>query len=424
MSVFNKKKIKDFIIYGFGQAINLVSPLLVMPLVISVCGQDSFGKIGVGFSLALILNGVIDYGSYINGVKTISINRENHKILEENFRAIYFSKFLLLLIVLLIFSILFITIPFFSREKTLFFYSLLIVVGQFINPIWFFQGIENFKWISFVNILSKSIYILLVVFFIKGKNDYIYVNLFLGLGSIIGSCIGLFWLIKKYTFSLSSFQLESAVTILKEEFSFSASQVFLSLYQFFPIILISYIGGDFMAGQYRVIDQIIMLFKTYLNMFFYFVYANICYELNKSLDKGILAWKQYNGANFILITLLLLLVFFNLELILGYTKIDKNQVGEITTYMIIALFVPLLTAISQPLRQLMFAFNKNKIYIKITILTTLMNLILLVFLTKEIGLKGAFTSIIITETVIIFLYAKILYKGRNTENEIKLYNEL
>jgi O-antigen/teichoic acid export membrane protein len=418
MSVFNKKKIKDFIIYGFGQAVNLVSPLLVMPLVILVCGQESFGKIGVGFSLALILNGVIDYGSYINGVKTISINRENHKILEENFKAIYFSKFLLLLLVLFLFSILFITIPFFAREKQLFFYSLLIVVGQFINPIWFFQGIENFKWISFVNILSKSIYIILVVFFIKEKNDYKYVNLFLGIGSIIGNFIGLIWLIKKYSFSIGSFQFSSAIKILKEEFSFSASQVFLSLYQFFPIILISYIGGDFMAGQYRVIDQIIMLFKTYLNMFFYFVYANICFELNKNIKKGILAWKQYNGANFILIALLLLFVFINLEFILSYTKIGKNQVAEIISYTIVALFIPLLTAISQPLRQLMFAFNKNKIYIKITILTTILNLLLLILLIKGIGLKGAFASIIITEMIIILLYTKILYKGQKLENEI------
>ncbi|OYU85525.1 MAG: hypothetical protein CFE24_01070 [Flavobacterium sp. BFFFF2] len=416
MSVFNKKKIKDFIIYGFGQAVNLASPLLVMPLVIGVCGQDSFGKIGVGFSLALILNGFIDYGSYINGVKAISINRDNHEVLEAHFKAIYFSKFLLLLFVLVLFSLLFVTVPFFAREKQLFFFSLLIVVGQFINPIWFFQGIENFKWISFVNVLSKGIYIALVVFFIKGRTDYTYVNLFLGIGSIIGNCIGLIWLIRKYSFSIGSFSLSSAVAILKEEFSFSASQVFLSLYQFFPIILISYIGGDFMAGQYRVIDQVIMLFKTYLNMFFYFVYANICFELNKNVQKGILAWKQYNGANFILISILLLLVYFNLDLILGYTKIDINQVAEITSYITIALFVPLLTAISQPLRQLMFAFNKNKIYINITILTTLLNLLLLVVLIKAIGLKGAFASIIMTETVIIFLYAKILHKVGKLEN--------
>lgn len=410
MSIFNKKKIKDFFIYGFGQGINILSPLLIMPFVIANCGQDNFGKIGVGFSLALILNGVIDYGSYINGVKEISINRNNSILLEEKFKAIYFSKFILLLIVLFIFSFLFVVVPFFANEKTLLFYSLLIVVGQFINPAWFFQGIENFKWISIVNVISKGIYIVLVVLLIRNKNEYIYVNLFLGIGAIIGNLIGVLWLVKTYSFSIKNFKIQPAVAILKEEFSFSLSQIFLSLYQFFPIILISYIGGNYMAGQYRVIDQILLLFKTYLNMFFYFVYANICYELDKNKKHGLYVWKQYNGFNLLLVLFLLGVVYFNSEFILTYTKIDKNQVSELLPYFGLALFIPLLTAISQPLRQLMFAFNKNNIYIKITVMATLLNLILLWVLTNNIGLKGAFISIIIIELIIIVLYSKILLR--------------
>lgn len=413
MSIFNKKKITDFLIYGFGQGINILSPLLIMPFVIANCGQDNFGKIGVGFSLALILNGVIDYGSYINGVKEISINRNNSVLLEEKFKAIYFSKFILLLIVLFIFSILFIVVPFFANEKTLLFYSLLIVVGQFINPTWFFQGVENFKWISIVNVISKGIYIALVVLLIRSKSEYIYVNLFLGVGAIIGNTIGVLWLINKYSFSLKKLHLQPALQILKDEFSFSLSQIFLSIYQFFPIILISYIGGNYMAGQYRIIDQILLLFKTYLNMFFYFVYANICFELNKSKEQGLYVWKQYNGFNLLLIVVLLGIVFCNAEFILTYTKIDKNQVSELVPYLRFALLIPLLTALSQPLRQLMFAFNKNNIYIKITIVTTSLNLGLLWVLTNSIGLKGAFVSIIIIELIIIVLYSRILLKNFN-----------
>ena len=134
MSIFNRKKITDFFIYGFGQVINLVSPLFVMPFIIYKCGEDGLGRVGVGFSFALILNGIIDYGSYINGVKEISINRENTTVLENRLKAIYLSKLLLLLLVFSIISILIFTVPFFSRDKTLFFLSLTIVVGQFINP--------------------------------------------------------------------------------------------------------------------------------------------------------------------------------------------------------------------------------------------------------------------------------------------------
>ena len=290
----------------------------------------------------------------------------------------------------------------------MFFFSLTIVVGQLINPQWFFQGVENFKWISVINVTSKVIYILLVILFIKEKTDYVFANLFFGVGAIIGNGIALVWLLNKYSFSLNGFSLKDATNIIKDEFSFSVSQFFLSIYQFFPIIMISYIGGDFMAGQFRVIDQILTIFKTYLNMFFYFVYSNVCYELNLNFNKGIKVWKQYNGLNFVLLFSVMAVFFVFSELILTYFKIDSERIPLMSTYFRIGLLVPLLVSISQPLRQLMFAFNENKIYIRITVIATLLNFILLFILTNNMGLKGAFISIIVIEFFIIVLYSKII----------------
>ena len=163
MSIFNKNKIKDFFIYGIGQLINIGSPLFVMPFIIAKCGQDNFGKVGVGLSLAMILNGFIDYGSYINGVKEISVNRVNIKHLELKFNAIYLSKLILLVAVLSFITVLIFFIPFLAKDKTLYFLSLFVVLGQFINPIWFFQGVENFKWISIVNFISMSLNIIITL---------------------------------------------------------------------------------------------------------------------------------------------------------------------------------------------------------------------------------------------------------------------
>ena len=299
MSVFSKQKIKDFFIYGLGQAINIVSPLLILPYIILVCGEEGLGKVGSGMSLALIISGIIDYGSYINGVKDISLNRNNVNILEHHFKSIYLSKFILLVGVLSFFTLVVFFVPFFEEDKELYFLSFLIVIGQFINPIWFFQGIENFKLISFINVSSKIIYIVLVFTMLNESSDYIYVNLFFGLGAIIGNLVGLIWLIKKYSFSITSFELKPALYIIRNEFSFSFSQLFHSIYQYSPILLISYVAGDFVAGQFKVIDQIVSIFKTYLNMFFYFVYANICLEISKEVKQGLKVWKQYNGLNFL-----------------------------------------------------------------------------------------------------------------------------
>lgn len=410
MSIFSKKKIKDFFIYGLGQAINIVSPLLILPYIILICGEEGLGKVGVGMSLALIISGIVDYGSYINGVKDISINRANPAILAHHFSAIYFSKFILLIIIGSFFCFFIQVIPFFAEDKLLYYLSFFIVIGQVINPTWFFQGVENFKMISFINVSSKLIYIAFVFCMVKESADFIYVNLFLGIGAIIGNTLGLLWLIKRYSFSLTSFQLKPALHIIRSEFSFSVSQLFNSIYQYSPILVISYVAGDFIAGQFKVIDQVISILKTYLNMFFYFVYANICLEISKELKRGIKVWKQYNGLNFIFLGVLLLLFFYQAELILSYFKIDPKNLTTTVFYFKIGLAVPFLVSISLPLRQLMFAFNENKIYIKITMITTLLNFICLLLFTKYFGLQGAFLSIILIEIIVIFAYYLILFK--------------
>ncbi|HRE77838.1 MAG TPA: oligosaccharide flippase family protein [Flavobacterium sp.] len=418
MSIFTKKKAYDFSIYGFGQLINLASPLIVIPFLITTCGEEGLGKIGVGFSMALILNAIIDYGSYIIGVREIAIHRENPTVLNEKINAIYGSKFILLIFVLTLFSLLIFIVPFFSREKEMFFLSLVIVVGQCFNPAWFFQGIENFKWISFINILSKTIYLAGVFFFINKESDFIYVNLFFGLGLLISSLIGFFWLIHSFKFKITLSNLKKGKTIIKEEFSFSVSQFFLSIHQYFPIVIVSYVLGDFAAGQYRIIDQLLSLFKTYLNMIFYFVYANICHELNKSLQGGLKVWKQYNGLNFLLLFVVSLVFFFNSDYIVSFFNIDSNEIAPVSFLLKIGLLIPFLISLSQPLRQLIFAFSENRFYVRVTIYSTLLNVVLMLIFSYFYGLIGTLYSILFVEFIVLILYSFILKDRFNSQSTI------
>lgn len=412
----NNKQTKNFLIYGFGQAVNLISPLLVLPYIVSVCGESGVGKVGVGFSLALIAIVLVDYGSYINGTRQISINLADNDVLEQKFVTIYVAKFILLLCVLALCALLIVSVPFFEKDKLQFFWSLLIVVGQFINPTWFFQGIQNFKWISTVNVLSKLIYVGLVFLLIKGSGDYVYVNAFLGSGSLIAGSIGFLWICRKYRFSFANARLLDAITLIKDEFSLTVSQLFFSFYQYAPIMLISYVCGDFIAGQYRIIDQVIMIFRTYLQMFFNFIYAEICLRIHDNAREGLAKWKKSNGLNYLLILGLLVIVFLSTEMILQFFKVGPSDIGILAAYFKIGLLIPVFMGVSFALKQLMFAFNRNKQYVAITIFCTVFNLLLMFALLRLIGLEGAFVAAIVAECVIIGLYAVVL---RDTVKQVK-----
>lgn len=396
------KQFQNLSIYGFGQVFNLITPLLVIPYIVFICGEEGYGKIGVGMALAFFIMVFVDYGSEITGVKQVAVNREDRGKLENIFVTTYSSKALLLLLLLLISSLAFYYIPYFSKDKNLFFLSLAMVVGQFLNPTWFLQGVENFKWITILNILSKIIYLAGIFIFIRKPSDYIYCNLIWGIGMIVANLIAFSYLLFKYSFSFATTQKATILKFLKENFSIFYSQIFVSLQMYSPIVLISFFGGNTLAGQYKIIDQIIVIFKTYILLFFNFVYPRVCYLLEKSKTQALSYWKTFNGLNFIFIGLMMAFIFLFSDKVVGY--FNPKEIVEISDLLKLAIFIPVLQAISIPLKQLVLGSNKQNQYVRVTMLITLASLFLIVIVTPIYKVLGVLVALILTEIITSLIF--------------------
>ena len=398
----NNKQFNNLIVYGVGQGFNLITPLLVVPYIVSICGVSNYGKVSIAMAIFFFLMVFIDYGSDIIGVKEIAVNRENPQQLEKIFITTFSTKFLLLLLTLFVSAVLFYFVPFFNSERTLFFLGLPILVGQFINPTWYLQGIENFKWITILTIVSKLIYLFGILFFIHQKADYIFINLFWGIGAIVANGITFFYLVKKNSFSFQNTIKEDVVSLLKSNFSLFSSQIFVSLQMYAPIMLIGVLGNNLMAGHYKIVEQIIVIFKTYIYLFFNFVYPRICYLLGSNIQKGFRFWKTYNGLNFIFILLSMTLLFLFSVQVVSY--FSKKEVLEISNLLQLAVLIPILLAISIPFKQLVLGFNHQKSYIRITMVMVVVNLLAMMIVIPYFKIVGVFLTLIVTELVTICIY--------------------
>ncbi|MDP2160080.1 MAG: oligosaccharide flippase family protein [Flavobacterium sp.] len=400
----NPNQLKNFSIYGFGQFINLISPLLVTPYLIHVCGLQNFGKIGLGISIAFFLILIVDYGTDITGVKNISINRENNEVIGKLFTSIFVTKLILFLLVLFFSTILFFTIPFFNKEKTLLFLSLMIVLGQLLNPTWFLQGTENYKSIALLNSLSKIIYLLTVFLFVKKEGDYIFANFCLGLGTLIAGGIAFVWIFKKYNFSFKSVNKKEIINLLKEDFSLCISQLFLSLKLTAPIVILSYFGGYLLAGQFKIMEQIISLFRTYLQTYSRFFYPKLCFKIFNDVKQGIHFWKKIYAIDGLFLVFLLSVMFVYTKEVLAYFKVENEMISDLIPAFRLSLVIPLLIAVSQPLEQLLFSLNKNAVYVKLTITATVVGVLCLVIFTPSFQLMGALVILILTELLLALFY--------------------
>ncbi|WP_158611905.1 oligosaccharide flippase family protein [Flavobacterium macacae] len=405
----SSKALKNFIIYGFGQAVNLVSPLLITPYIIYICGLEKLGVIAVGQSLAYILNVIIDYSSNIIGVKEISISREDNSKIQQTFSEVYISRVFLFLAVFLFISVLIFTIPYFEKNALLIFLSTSIILGQAINPTWFLQGIENFKWITIINILAKVIYIVCILLFLKKESDYILTNFWLGLGTILANILAFVWIIQKFKIKFKSKAIQGAKRIIKRDFMFCVSQFFFAIRNYSSVLVIGFFASDFVAGQFKVIEQIINLFRTYLQMFFKFTYTYVCFRIDKSMVNGLILWKKYNGLNLIFLIGLLFLAFLFSDQVLLFFKVGAELINKLSSYLRLALLLPFLIAITLPLEQLIFNFSKNKEYIRLTIFSTIINILGLTILIRfSEDLKYSILLLIGIEMFLILAYLILL----------------
>jgi O-antigen/teichoic acid export membrane protein len=406
---------KDLVIYAIGQGFNLITPLLVAPYLIQVCGIQNYGKVGVALAFSFFVIVIIDFGIDIIGVKDVSTFRNNLLKLQNLFLVSYTARLLLLLGVCCILSIIFITVPFFSSEKALFFLSFFILIGQYINPNWFLQGTENFVKISVLNIFSKIIFLGLVFSFIHKPNDYIYVNLFWGIGMIIPFTYGVFYCFKKHQLKFASVQKSEIIDYLANGYQFCVSQLFLSFKNYSPIILISLIGGFNFAGFYRVIDQIVNVFRTYLQITFRFFYPKICYLIsNKNI--AIAFWQKVNILNTVFVTFLCIIVFIFSESVLHFFKIQNNNIEIISNLLRFSLALPVLISVSYALEQLLFSLDKKSFYIKVVIPSVLFNFLMMFVLFNNYKLKGLISSLMVTEITVILAYSIFLYKYFKVNN--------
>lgn len=413
----NDKKKQNFVIYGLGQAFNLISPIFVAPIVVSICHVEGLGKMGFGFALALFLILIVDYGFDIKGTKQASESRDNLVELQKLLNLIIASKVVLFLIALIIGLFLIFCVPFFYHEKKLFLLSLTIVFAQIFNPLWFLQGIENFKLVSVLNIGSKILYVLLVFFLVTQKEDYIFVNLFLGISALLFNVLGLCIIKIKYKLQICLPFFHEIITVIKNDFSFCVSQLFLSARQLSPLVLTGFFIGYTIAGQYKIIEQVITLFRTFIQVFLKFFYPSVCFKYKQSKTEGIAFWKKYATFVFVFVFVMLLIIFIFSEDVLRFFHLSEVLILQLSLIFKISLIVSMLMSISLPLEQLMFVTNKNKNYIIITIIATIVNISLILLFINSFKLYAIIISLIISELFFIGLYSKSTMGINKKNNE-------
>jgi O-antigen/teichoic acid export membrane protein len=269
------------------QAVTLLVPIITLPHLFRVLGDTTWGVVLFAQSIALYLGILVSFGFSISATKDISIHRDNHSKLSEIVSSVFILKAGLFIISLLIVSILIFTIPFFKDYKLLFFLSMWFCLYEFIFPIWYFQGLEKMKYITFINLGSRCIFLILIFVLIKEESDYLLVPIINGIGSLFSGLMGMIIIFKKDKIKFFIPKISVLAYYFKDSlpiFISNLSQLYIKMNK---IIIGAFIGLDSVA-YYDVAEKITNLMKTPISLISQTVFPKIVKDKNLSFIQKIL----------------------------------------------------------------------------------------------------------------------------------------
>ena len=235
---------------------------ITYPFLMRMLGVERFGLVVFGQSVIMFFALLTDFGFNLSAVKYVSIVREDKKKVEEIFNSVFFIKVFLGVISFLILLFLVFFVDRFKVERLFFLLMYGYIVGYILFPIWFFQGVEDMKYITFFNLLGRVFYTITLFVFIRKPEDYIIVPALLSISMIISGFFSFFLAVKKYRLTLFFPGFSGVFSLAKKSFHFFLSNLFVSLYNYSNVIFIGLVLGNAAAGYYSMAEKIFQAITT------------------------------------------------------------------------------------------------------------------------------------------------------------------
>lgn len=246
---------KNFIINGIKIFFNLIFPIITFPYISRVLGPIGIGKITFATSITNYFLLFTNLGIPLYGIREIARTRENRLSLSKSFSEILFLNLITTIIGMIIF-IIFLQLNLLGNDIKLFQIMSLNIIFTFIGVEWYFQGIEDYGYITKRSILFKIISIALMFIFVKKKEDIVIYAGILAL-ALVGSNVLNFFKAKKEVFiSLKNVNIKKHLKPILTIFSMNIA---ISIYTNLDSVMLGYCSSEYSLGIYSASSKIIHL---------------------------------------------------------------------------------------------------------------------------------------------------------------------
>jgi PST family polysaccharide transporter len=375
--LISKKNILSFISLYTNNAVNYLLPLVIIPYIIKIVGIESYGYLVFGLALSSYFKVLIDFGFDITITKQIIKSNFEPEKISEIFSIVVISKVILLAISLLIFSVILPFLPITSKIGYVFFYlNFIFVFSSVLNVNAYFYASHNIKYITITNAISKALYLLSLVLFLKSNNQIQLLALLSSMSWILPNLILFIISIYKFKIRFKIVDFKKNIDLIYESKNAFISELAVSFYGTTNLFIMGLFFPGTITGIYGAIEKVYNAFTNIISSANYVLYPILLnsYEKHKNRFKEIL----YNTEiKYFLVTIICSVIMYIVkEKVLIYLIGDTNNIVA-NNYYTIFVFALIFSPFGAFYTRIFLILNYSKKLIKVTFTAFIINIVIL-----------------------------------------------
>ncbi|BDX03995.1 teichoic acid transporter [Marinomonas pontica] len=254
-------------------------PLITLPYLVRTIGLDNFGLVNFALSLALYFGAVIQFGFGVTATREIARNRDDKVKLSKIYSVTLTASFLLALISAITFGLIVMVFDRFNQYLYLYLFTMLFVIFQSLFPIWFFQGVEKMKYITFLSLGTSVMFLISLFVFVRQEADFFLVPLLNAIAAFITFTMAIAIIKKQFKVNFIRPKIEDIKLTYQNGYHAFVSQLAPNLYNNSAVFLLGLFANNTLVGLYtaatKVIDAVISLAYILSNTFLPYLSRNL-----------------------------------------------------------------------------------------------------------------------------------------------------
>lgn len=323
-TISNEKKniFKNFTAMGIIQILNYVIPFVTLPYLSRVLTVDKFGLIFFAQAIMDYFSRFVDFGFNQSGVRELAINRDNNHKVNEIFSGVFFAKIGLMFLSFCVLSLVIFSVEKFRDDWLIYYFTFLTVVGNVLLSAWFFQGMERMKFITFFNILTRSVSLICIFSFVKTADNYVLVPLFNSLGLLIAGIVSFITIMTRFNVKIYLPKPTEIFQKLKDSGEYFLSSISIGLYQstnaFFLGLCVSTTMVAYYVSAQKIYLAIYFLYYPFYNAFFPYMSKNKDIKFFKKVFKILIVFSLGLSMFLLLFAKPIITIFYGQQMLESY----------------------------------------------------------------------------------------------------------